>query len=321
MSIANELTRIVNAKNLIGQKAAELGLFYHNEETDAIVHVSLDEEGNPVDKIHHIATAINGINVYEPEFIEEHYMSLEVDETGNVEAEVILGGNMIVTGKVEITKQLDVQAETTITPTKEEQTAVAKGKFTTGDVKVAPIPDNYADISVVDASPETVLAGETFVDNQGRVRQGTMPDIESEDVVLDTNTTSYTIVHGCHTGSGTVSINPETKEATPTEETQTITPSSGKVLGSVTVNPIPDKYVDVSDTTKGSDDLVVTDAKVTVPSGYYPSGAEATVRTIDDVINEINPLTQSEIMFEVKGWLNYVEVSVSPELEAALAAI
>lgn len=39
--------------------------------------------------------------------------------------------------------QLSTQGATTITPTTSEQVAVAKGKFTTGVVKVAPIPNNY----------------------------------------------------------------------------------------------------------------------------------------------------------------------------------
>jgi len=39
--------------------------------------------------------------------------------------------------------QLSTQGATTITPTTSEQTAVAKGKFTIGEVKVAPIPNNY----------------------------------------------------------------------------------------------------------------------------------------------------------------------------------
>ena len=41
------------------------------------------------------------------------------------------------------THQLSTQGATTITPTTSEQTAVAKGKFTTGEVKVAAIPNNY----------------------------------------------------------------------------------------------------------------------------------------------------------------------------------
>lgn len=39
--------------------------------------------------------------------------------------------------------QLPTQEAVTITPTSTEQIAVAKGKFTTGVIKVAPIPNNY----------------------------------------------------------------------------------------------------------------------------------------------------------------------------------
>lgn len=41
------------------------------------------------------------------------------------------------------TSQLTVQAGTTITPTKSQQTAVASGKFTTGNVLVAAISAAY----------------------------------------------------------------------------------------------------------------------------------------------------------------------------------
>lgn len=238
-TISNQLQRIVNAKNLIGQKAANMGLSYDDGET-GLHPLTLDEQGNPEQTIDIIATAIDeGIKISTVnEVAERDTSTIEVSDTGKINVEIAMAAGEVVKtprqsydppesnghggGTIKLEQWLDTENPKTITPTREEQVAVASGKFTTGDVKVAPIPENF---------------------------------------------------------------------------------------------------VDVSDTTKGSDDLVVTDAKVTVPSGYYPSGAEATVRTIDDVINEINPLTQSEITFEVKGWLNYVEVSVSPELEAALAAI
>lgn len=70
---------------------------------------------------------------------------------------------------------------------------------------------------------------------------------------LSTSATSYTVPKGYHNGSGTVKISTETKTATPSTSSQSITPSSGKVLSKVTVNAIPAQYKDVS----GTDALAV----------------------------------------------------------------
>lgn len=70
---------------------------------------------------------------------------------------------------------------------------------------------------------------------------------------LSTSATSYTVPKGYHNGSGTVKITTETKTATPSTGSQSITPSSGKVLSKVTVNAIPAQYKDVT----GTDALAV----------------------------------------------------------------
>jgi hypothetical protein len=41
----------------------------------------------------------------------------------------------------------------------------------------------------------------------------------------------------------------ETKTVTPTKSTQKVTPTAGKVLSEVTVNPIPDEYITTDDAT------------------------------------------------------------------------
>lgn len=71
------------------------------------------------------------------------------------------------------TTYLQTQSARTITPTTSEQTAVAKGKFTTGVVKVGAIPSQYADITGVTAQASDVLAGKYFVDNLGVLTLGT----------------------------------------------------------------------------------------------------------------------------------------------------
>lgn len=72
------------------------------------------------------------------------------------------------------TSQLNVQAATTITPTKSSQVAVAAGKYTTGAVTVAAIPAAYQDVTQVDAMAGDVVSGKKFVNSSGTVVNGTL---------------------------------------------------------------------------------------------------------------------------------------------------
>lgn len=75
---------------------------------------------------------------------------------------------------------------------------------------------------------------------------------------------TYTIPAGYHNGSGTVSgvagggnYSLQSKTATPTKNQQSITPDSGYYgLDSVTVNPIPEAYQNVSAVTAGATDVL-----------------------------------------------------------------
>lgn len=74
---------------------------------------------------------------------------------------------------------------------------------------------------------------------------------------------TYTIPAGYHNGSGTVAgvagggnYTLQSKTVTPTKSEQNITPDEGKYgLSSVTVNPIPDAYQDVSGVTAAAADV------------------------------------------------------------------
>ena len=98
------------------------------------------------------------------------------------------------------------------------------------------------------ASAADVPQGVTFSSENGLSIPGTMTDNGTVNKVLDTSTTSYTIAAGKHSGSGKVSISTETQRVTPKKNSQTVTPSSGKVLESVTVDAIPSNYIEPSGT-------------------------------------------------------------------------
>lgn len=65
-------------------------------------------------------------------------------------------GNVAVSGSN--TSQLSTQAAATITPTTSQQTAVAAGKYTTGNVVVAPIPSQY----IVPTGSQTITDNDTY---------------------------------------------------------------------------------------------------------------------------------------------------------------
>lgn len=69
--------------------------------------------------------------------------SIEVNSSGLITAKTTQSAGYVPSGTKSATKQLTQQAGKTVTPTKSEQTVVEAGRYTTGAVKVAKIPDSY----------------------------------------------------------------------------------------------------------------------------------------------------------------------------------
>ena len=357
-------------------------------------------------------TAIDSIEV-----VAEATPSISVSSAGVITAATEQSKGYVKGGTKTATKNLTTKGATTITPSTATQTAVSSGMYTTGAIKVAPIPNQrsaanvtvsgkdvttaagYYTASVTKsvatvARANTTLSGTatnntivyTAANNQGTgyvtganktasktvslsvdgktvtasdgsasisadVAEGAYDatvELISGDgwvYVAGTNigltsattkptsgyyitaqgsgevtatatakvTTSGYISEGAVTKStGTESatateyytINTETKTVTPTKSAQSITPSTKKLLSKVTVNAIPDLYVDTTSgdaaaadilegkkawvdgievtgtiATKTSSDLTASGAKVTVPAGYYATAAEKSVTT------------------------------------------
>lgn len=116
------------------------------------------------------------------------------------------------------------------------------------------------DLTGDSVTPETLANGVTAHDKSGAKITGTMPVNGAISKTLDTSATSYTVPKG-YTDGGTVKVVTETKTVTPTKSTQNVTPSSGKVLSKVTVNPIPDTYVDASTVATNTKNYEITLAK------------------------------------------------------------
>lgn len=224
MSIATEISRIQTDRNTIRNKMIEFGLADSTANLDTL------------------AAAVDGI-------VNQGAVSAEVQEgdtytipkgyhngSGTVSG-VAGGGNYKLQSK-------------SVTPTKQQQAITPDaGYYGLSDVTVGAIPAAYQDVSSTTAAAGDVLTGKVFVTSTGAVTTGTMANNGAVSKVLTADDPSYKVPQGYHSGTGTVSIDPETKTVTPTTSQQTVSPTSGKVLSSVTVNAIPAQYVDTSDAT------------------------------------------------------------------------
>lgn len=202
----------------------------------------------------------------------------------------------------------------------------ATGK--TGNINVTDISTEITAISesgislptlTNEASASDLLLNKELIDSEGNIVTGTMPNNGTVSKTLNTSTTSYTIPQGYHSSSGTVSITTETKSVTPTKSKQTVSPTSGKVLSSVSVEAIPSQYITTTDATAIKTDILsgktayVNGSKVTgtmtnngaisstmdgidvksvtVPAGYTSGGTVSLDNTIDDEVN-----TQADLL-------------------------
>ena len=232
MSIATEINRIQTDRNTIRTKLVELGLSTTTANLTAL------------------ATAIEDI-------INRGAVSVTVQEgdtytipagyhngSGTVSG-VAGGGNYSLQSK-------------TATPTKKQQNITPdSGYYGLSDVTISAIPEAYQDVTSVTAEAGNVLTGKVFVASDGTLITGTMANNGTVSKTLDGTTISYTIPAGYHSGSGKVTITLEEKSVTPTKSTQTVTPTSGKVLSKVTVNPIPSNYITTTDATAGADEILL----------------------------------------------------------------
>lgn len=291
MSISTEISRIQADRNVIRAKLVELGL------------------ATSVANLTTLATAIENI-------IDRGAVSVTVQEgdTYTIPAGYHNGSGTV--SGVSGGGNYNLQSKTA-TPTKKQQSITPdSGFYGLSDVTVAPIPDSYQDVSNVTAVAGDVLTGKIIVTKDGSVVTGNMPNNGTVTKALDVTTISYTIPKGYHSGTGKVSITLETKSVTPTKTTQDITPTSGKVLSKVTVNPIPFEYQDVSAVDAASAD-VLDGKKIVSKTGEVIEGSMPNNGAIEQTIDGITTTSYKVPM----GYTSGGSVSLTGDIEEALAAI
>lgn len=290
MSTQTEITRLQAARNAIRAKLVELGLVSSTAKLDVLATAveSIENKGAVNAQVQEGST---------------YTIPKGYHNGSGVVAGVSGGGNYSLQEKA-------------VTPTKSQQSVTAdSGYYGLAAVTVGAIPENYNDTSVVTAGAADVLANRVIVNANGETIAGTMPNIGAVSKTLDTGSISYQIPQGYHSGNGVVKIVPESKTATPTKETQTITPTSGKLLEKVTVDPIPANYITTADA-----DAVATDIlgdKTAYVNGVKITGA---MPNNGETGGEIDGLTILSYTIPA-GYTSGGIISFTNDIEEALAAI
>lgn len=223
-NIAKSIESITNSRNTIRNKLIDFGLAQNNDQLAALATAisNITDNGS-------VQASVKEGETYS---IPKGYH----DGSGTVSG-VAGGGNYNLQSK-------------TVTPTKVQQPITAdEGYYGLSDVTVKAIPEAYQDVTAVTATAADVLATKVIVDATGKVTTGTMPNNGAVSKTLDSATTNYAIPAGYHSGTGSVNVVTETKTLTPTKSQQVVSATSGKVISSVTVNAIPDNYVDTTNAT------------------------------------------------------------------------
>lgn len=305
--MANDITTLIQginaSKTQLRDKAAELGLIGTSETPKLAVladkYDTIEDQGSPT-------------------------ASIKEGETYTIQPGYYHGGT--ITG-IAGGGDYDLE-EKIVTPAKNEQILTpSAGYYGLSKVTVAAIPAQYQDVSNVTAAAGDVLTGKTIVSANGTSIVGTMPNNGAVAATLDSNTASYTVPAGYHTGAGTVSVSLEEKNVTPTKSVQNITPTNGKLLSKITVSAIPSNYVNIEDINidNKADAATILAGKeaYSIDSAGNPILVEGTMANNGAVTATITGLTAAESVYTIPaGYHNGSgTVSLTDDIYNALLAI
>lgn len=318
MSIATEITRVEGLRDALRTALVALGLVDSDALLDACVAAvqAIQNRGAAQGSISDADTPYTIQAGYHNGSGQVSIASTEKAKIvpGNIKQGVVLLG---VTGSY--TGEGTALQSKTVTPTKQQQEISAdEGYDALSTVTVLAIPAAYQDVSGVTATAADVLATKIIVDKTGAKVPGTMPNNGAVDRTLDAATQSYTVDEGYHNGEGTVKIVPETKSATPSKSSQTVTPTSGKVLTQVVVAAIPDAYQDVTGVTAAAAD-VLTGKTIVNAAGDEVAGTMPNNGALNKTMTGLTDATDSVDI--PAGYTSGGTVTLTDDIETALAAL
>jgi hypothetical protein len=216
--------------------------------------------------------------------------TISVSSAGLITASVNQLAGYIEGGTKSNKKQLSTQAAKTITPSTSSQTAVAKGKYTTGDVTVAAVPTQTK--SATPSTSEQTIAPDSgkflssvTVSAMTTATQAT-PSISVDSAGLITASSTQTAGYvSAGTKSATKQLTVQAaKTITPSTSSQTAVASGRYTTGAVTVAAIPSTYVKPT-ATKAATTYTPTTSNQTIAAGTYCSGTQ-TIKGDSNLISD-----------------------------------
>lgn len=188
MTVANEITRLQDARNTLRTKAVELGLAQNTAKLDALAAAYEGIADNGA-----VSATVKEGDTYT---IPKGYHN----GSGTVSG-IKGGGNYSLQSK-------------NITPTKNQQNVTPDdGYYGLSDVTVAAIPTQYQDVTDVTATSSDVLANKVIVTANGTVTAGTMPNNGAVNKTFDGLTSTSVTIPAGYTSGGTVSLTNDILEA------------------------------------------------------------------------------------------------------------
>lgn len=201
-----------------------------------------------------------------------------------------------------------------ITPDKERYILMPPPGTVYRKITIEPVPYEYVATGDATAVDTDIRAGKTaYVDGVEVI--GRMPEYPAFEMSLTLDNKVYVIPEGYHSGNGTVRIVLEGLTVTPDKESHTISPSTGKVFGEVTINPIPNEYITTTDANAVANDIL--SGKTAYVKGTKVAGSMVNNGAINKTIDG---LTTSTVTIPA-GYTTGGTVSLTSDIEARLSAI